>query len=187
MPKRHSRVQKRKLKGGDGLFSSIGNLFGSKKNDNVNKSSSDSYFGLGNLFSSKNTTTPSTTTYTPTPTPTYTPTPTPSYTPTPTYTPTTTTYTPTTTTPTTTTTSSTSMNNPSSDYVSTATPFPYGGKNKKLKKGMKGGYKYYTPNTGLAANAASFSGPTAEPHTYVGGKTRRRRRRGTKSRKQKKY
>jgi hypothetical protein len=183
MPKRHSRVQKRKLKGGNGLFSSIGNLFTSKKNDSVNKSNSDSYFGLGNLFSSKNTTTsatttPSTSTYVPS-TPTYAPsTPsyvpsTPSYAPAPTYAPANTT-------------SSTSMNNTSSDYVSNATPYPHGGKNKKLK-GMKGGYKYYTPNTGLAANAASFSGPTAEPHNYVGGKTRRRRRRGIKSRKQKKY
>ena len=177
MPKRHSRVQKRKLKGGNGLFSSIGNLFTSKKNDSVNKSNSDSYFGLGNLFSSKNTTTsatttPSTSTYTPT-TPTYAPS-------TPTYAPATPTYAPANTN------SSTSMNNPSSDYVSNSTPYPHGGKNKKLK-GMKGGYKYYTPNTGLAANAASFSGPTAEPHNYVGGKTRRRRRRGIKSRKQKKY
>ena len=48
----------------------------------------------------------------------------------------------------------------------------YGGKSKKRR--MKGGLKGYTPTTGLASHGTSFSGPTAKPHTMVGGKTRKR-------------
>jgi hypothetical protein len=48
----------------------------------------------------------------------------------------------------------------------------FGGKTRRRR--MKGGYKDNTPTTGLAAHAAPFSGPTAQPHNWVGGKTRRR-------------
>ena len=48
----------------------------------------------------------------------------------------------------------------------------YGGKSKKCR--MKGGLKGCTPTTGLASHGASFSGPTAKPHTMVGGKTKKR-------------
>jgi hypothetical protein len=61
--------------------------------------------------------------------------------------------------------------------------YGYGGKKSKSKKNMKGGYKDNTPTTGLAAHAAPFSGPTAKPHNWVGGKTRRRSRKGSKTRK----
>jgi hypothetical protein len=53
----------------------------------------------------------------------------------------------------------------------------YGGKSKK-RRTMRGGYKSYTPTTGLAGHGASFSGQTAKPHTLVGGKTRKRCRGG---------
>ena len=43
---------------------------------------------------------------------------------------------------------------------------------------MRGGFKDNTPTTGLAAHAAPFSGPTAQPQTIVGGRTRRRGRKG---------
>lgn len=56
-----------------------------------------------------------------------------------------------------------------------------GGKTKRRR--MRGGFKDNTPTTGLAAHAASFSGQTAQPHNWVGGRTRRRHRkhRHTKS------
>ena len=48
----------------------------------------------------------------------------------------------------------------------------YGG--KKTRRRIKGGTKGYTPTTGLAAHGAHFSGPTAKPHNWVGGKTKKR-------------
>jgi len=54
----------------------------------------------------------------------------------------------------------------------------YGGKSRRRR--MRGGFKANTP-TGLAAHAASFSGQTAQPHNWVGGRTRRRGRKGRKS------
>jgi hypothetical protein len=66
----------------------------------------------------------------------------------------------------------------------------YGGKSKKRRQ-MSGGYKSYTPTNGLAAHGASFSGQTAKPHTWVGGKTRKRcsegKHRHTKSCKHRKH
>jgi hypothetical protein len=50
-------------------------------------------------------------------------------------------------------------------------PSTLGGKKRSRK--MRGGFESYTPTTGLAVYAAPFSGPTAEPHTKVGGRTRR--------------
>ena len=58
----------------------------------------------------------------------------------------------------------------------------YGGKHSRRRRHMRGGYKDNTPTTGIAANAASFSGPTAKPHNWVGGRTRRRGRKGGKTR-----
>jgi hypothetical protein len=57
----------------------------------------------------------------------------------------------------------------------TTTTMNTGGRNRRSKKHMRGGYTYNTPTTGLAAHAAPFSGPTAQPHNWVGGKTRRRK------------
>lgn len=45
------------------------------------------------------------------------------------------------------------------------------GKTKKRK--IKGGFVASKSVSGLAANSASFSGQTAKPHTWVGGKTRK--------------
>lgn len=55
----------------------------------------------------------------------------------------------------------------------------YGGKHSRRRRHMRGGY---TPTTGLAAHAAPFSGKTAQPHNWVGGRTRRRGRKGGKTR-----
>ena len=50
-----------------------------------------------------------------------------------------------------------------------------GGKKRKSKK-MRGGYASNTPLTGLAASASPISGiKTAQPHNWVGGRTKRRR------------
>jgi len=78
----------------------------------------------------------------------------------------------------------TAMGTPNySQQMTTTSPNNYqqGGKTKKRR--MKGGFKDNTPTTGLAAHAAPFSGPTAQPHNWVGGKTRRHRRKTSKGRK----
>ena len=56
-----------------------------------------------------------------------------------------------------------------------------GGRTRRRR--MRGGFKDNTPTTGLASHAAPFSGPTAQPHNWIGGRTRRRHRkqRHTKS------
>lgn len=70
-------------------------------------------------------------------------------------------------------------------YQQPMTSYTYGGRrSRKNTRRMKGGFKDNTVMTGLAADAAPFSGVTAKPHTLVGGKTRRR---GRKSRKQRKH
>jgi hypothetical protein len=51
-----------------------------------------------------------------------------------------------------------------------ALPFQ-GGKIKR--RIMKGGYQDNISVTGLASTASPFSGPTAQPHQMVGGKTRK--------------
>lgn len=54
----------------------------------------------------------------------------------------------------------------------------YGGKRtRKNRHVKKGGFKDNTPQTGLAAHAGSFSGATARPQAWVGGKRTKRRRR----------
>jgi hypothetical protein len=49
-----------------------------------------------------------------------------------------------------------------------------GGRTRRRRR--RGGFKDNTPTTGLASNAAPFSGPSAQPHNWVGGRTRRRHR-----------
>ena len=64
---------------------------------------------------------------------------------------------------------------------STTSTMGYGGRRRRTKRRrMRGGFEDNTPVTGLAANAGSFSGQTAQPQTIVGGKTRRRHRRKTR-------
>jgi hypothetical protein len=65
---------------------------------------------------------------------------------------------------------------PMSSSTPPMTSSTYGGKSRKHRRRMRGGFKDNTPVTGLASHAASFSGQTAKPHTLVGGKTRRRRK-----------
>lgn len=60
----------------------------------------------------------------------------------------------------------TSTNN----LMSTST---YGGRTKRRR--MRGGYSPNSSTTGLATTSAPFSGQTAKPHTWVGGKTKRRK------------
>lgn len=86
--------------------------------------------------------------------------------------------------------SNTSSYMPTSTFTSSTpqmTTSTYGGKHRtrsrRRRRNMRGGFEDNTPITGLAAHAAPFSGPSAEPQTIVGGKTKRRRhRKGGKSR-----
>jgi hypothetical protein len=75
---------------------------------------------------------------------------------------------------------------PSTTYPSTTSTF--GGKRKRSRK-MHGGFSDNTPTTGLAYYAAPISGiKSAQPHNWVGGKTKKRcggktkKRRGGKHR-----
>lgn len=56
---------------------------------------------------------------------------------------------------------------------------PFGGKRTKKSRRhrmrMRGGYTANTPTTGIAFSAAPFSGYTAQPQVWVGGKTKKRR------------
>jgi hypothetical protein len=64
---------------------------------------------------------------------------------------------------------------PAPAYTTTS----YGGKKRRTmrRKRMRGGYTDNISLSNLASNAASFTGVTAQPHTWVGGKTKRNRRR----------
>lgn len=84
------------------------------------------------------------------------------------------------TTPTTTTPTYSSTTTPTTPNYSSTTTTPsynstqqmnYGGKRRSRVK--RGGYTANTPTTGLASTGAPFSGPTAKPQHWVGGKTRR--------------
>ena len=62
---------------------------------------------------------------------------------------------------------------PSTTYPSTTSTL--GGKRKRSRK-MRGGFSDNTPTTGLAAHASPISGiKSAQPHNWVGGKTKKRR------------
>jgi hypothetical protein len=60
----------------------------------------------------------------------------------------------------------------------------YTGGRRTRRRRMRGGFEDNTPTTGLASNAGQFSGPTAQSHNLVGGKSKRR---GIKSRKHRRY
>jgi hypothetical protein len=70
--------------------------------------------------------------------------------------------------------SSSSSYQPSSYSSSTTLNRSLGGK-RRSKRRMRGGFKDNTPLNNLAAKASPFSGSTAEPKNWVGGKTKRRR------------
>jgi hypothetical protein len=61
---------------------------------------------------------------------------------------------------------------PSTTTQPTSTTGFMGGRTRRRR--MRGGFKDNTPTTGLAAHAAPFSGPTAQPHNWVGGRTKKR-------------
>ena len=64
---------------------------------------------------------------------------------------------------------------PTSYTPSTTQSYTTGGRKRKSKRHMRGGFKDNTPMNNLAAYAAPFSGSTAEARTFVGGRTKRRR------------
>ena len=72
----------------------------------------------------------------------------------------------------------TTPTNPTTPSTPT-TPSAYGGKTRRRRRRrhMKGGFKDNTPTTGLAVYAAPFSGSTAQPHNWVGGRTKKRHHR----------
>jgi hypothetical protein len=73
--------------------------------------------------------------------------------------------------------SSTTTSTPSSTSTTPMTTSTYGGRRRrKSRKHMRGGFKDNISRSGLASNASPFSGSTAKPHNWVGGRTRRRRR-----------
>jgi hypothetical protein len=74
---------------------------------------------------------------------------------------------------------------PSSNYL-TPPPRSYGGKKRRSKKMRGGDFTDNSPTTGLAFHAAPFSGETARPNTWVGGKTKKRRRNSKRSKTQRK-
>lgn len=84
-----------------------------------------------------------------------------------------------------TTSTTTSSFMPTSTSPQPMTTSTYGGKHRRSRRHLRGGFEDNTPVTGLAAHAAPFSGPTAQPQTIVGGKTKRRKHR--KSRKSRRH
>jgi hypothetical protein len=58
----------------------------------------------------------------------------------------------------------------------------YGGKYSRRRRHLRGGFKDNTPTTGLAASAASISNIKNAEAKLVGGRTRRRGRKGGKTR-----
>ena len=81
---------------------------------------------------------------------------------------------------------------PAPTYTSAPSPTPLytpvqGGRKRRRRTFKRGGYSANTSISNLASSSASFSGKTAQPHTWVGGKTRRRRHSHTKSCKHKRH
>ena len=70
---------------------------------------------------------------------------------------------------------STSYTPTSTSYTPT-TPASYGGRKRTRRhRKMRGGFSDNTPLTGLAASASPISDiKTAQPHNWVGGRTKRR-------------
>ena len=86
-------------------------------------------------------------------------------------------YTPTSTAPTSTV---PSLSSTSSNTSSLPTPKAFGG--RKRSKKMRGGFSPNSTTTGLASSAGPFSGQTAQPKNWVGGRTRKHKKHGKKHR-----
>ena len=72
--------------------------------------------------------------------------------------------------------------------VPSYTPRVGGRKRRCRSKKMRGGnFTDNTPTTGLAFHAAPFSGETARPNTWVGGKTKKRRKHSKRTKSQRKH
>jgi len=56
-----------------------------------------------------------------------------------------------------------------------------GGRKRKSRRVKRGGLSAYYPLNGVGADAAPFSGETAQPHNWVGGRKTRRRHKKTRS------
>lgn len=82
---------------------------------------------------------------------------------------------------------STEQSNYQPNYQSntnTSTYGNYGGTKKRNRKNKRGGgFRDNVSLTNLASHAAPFSGKTAQPHNWVGGKTNRRRKTSSKTKK----
>lgn len=86
------------------------------------------------------------------------------------------------------TTSAPTTNYTPSTYQAPMTTSTYGGKRSRRRRHMKGGYEANTSTTGIASNASLVSEvPTAKAHNWVGGRTRRRGRKGGKTRRHHKH
>jgi hypothetical protein len=57
----------------------------------------------------------------------------------------------------------------------------YGGRRTR-RRHTRGGFRDNTSTTNLASHSASFSGTTAKPHNWVGGRTRRHKRKSHRRR-----
>ena len=70
---------------------------------------------------------------------------------------------------------------PTSSYTpSSTTPKAFGG--RKRSKKIRGGFSPNSATTGLASSAGPFSGQTAQPKNWVGGRTRKHKKHGKKHR-----
>jgi hypothetical protein len=69
-----------------------------------------------------------------------------------------------------------SSNRPRNSYSSNKPKYSFGGKvHRRKSHKMKGGYSDNVSMTNLASHAAPFSGVTARPQAYVGGRRSKRR------------
>jgi hypothetical protein len=67
------------------------------------------------------------------------------------------------------------------------TPTSVIGGRRRRRTSKRGGYSANTPINGLASTSAPFSGKTAQPQVWVGGRTRRRRHKHSTSCKHKRH
>lgn len=69
---------------------------------------------------------------------------------------------------------------PTSTTPTSTAPKAFGGRKRSRK--MRGGFSPNSPTTGLASKAGSFSGQTAQPKNWVGGRTKKHKKHSKKHR-----